>query len=175
MDDSSFFLNEPENYDIYLNNGQPERKSYDLYFEENIDDHENVSYIVSRNERAIERNDLNDIEVDEIKRNINIREVGNIRTERKKKPKRKVHLSDDAIVFKNYYFSLFTKKKKFPKEYVKVIHKYMMKYIKLPKMTRDQVRCSDLYFQDFEPYQLEILSFLKANQKQIFLLFLSNI
>lgn len=83
---------------------------------------------------------------------------------RKKNPKRKIYLSDDAVVFKNYYFSIFTKKKKFKKEIVKKIHDYMREYIGFPKMTRDEVRCSDLYFKHYESEKLKIIPFLKEKK-----------
>ena len=86
----------------------------------------------------------------------------------KRKPKTKVILSENAELFKNYYFSIFTKKKKFSKGIVREIHEFIRRPLKLPKMTRDEMRCSDLYFKNYEPNSLKILCFLRMNRQLIF-------
>ena len=86
----------------------------------------------------------------------------------KKKTKRKINLSESAETFKNKYYSIFTRKKKFSKKIVKQIHEFMRFNLGLPKMTREEVRCSDIYFQNYEPFKIKILTFLIRNQRKIY-------
>lgn len=81
--------------------------------------------------------------------------------------KRKVGLSKKAELFKNAFYHVFTEKKRFPKNLVKKIHDYIIKFLPIPKMKRDQIRSIDLYFSEYSIYSEIILSFLQNHREMI--------
>lgn len=82
-------------------------------------------------------------------------------------PKGQVNFSGRVQKFRNFFYLIFTNRKKFKKEYVKKIHNYMSDYIKFPKMTRNEYRNVELYFQNYVLYDYLIISFLKSHKIQI--------
>lgn len=83
-------------------------------------------------------------------------------------PKRKVHLSDIALDFKNGFYSIFTYKKKFDKKYVKDIHNsYISKILNLDQISREEYRRIDLYFKKYAKYKDQILNLLRKHQGEI--------
>ena len=86
----------------------------------------------------------------------------------KKKPKRIVDLDDNEKEFKDQFYSHFTKRKKFKKEFVFQIHElFLMKRFNFEKMTREECRRIDLYFQKYAKHKESILDFLKQNKAEI--------
>lgn len=86
-----------------------------------------------------------------------------------KKPKTKLLLSESQQCFKDNYYNIFTPRKKFEKSYVIKIHNmFLVNNIKgFKKMSRDEERSIDLYFQNYAPYQEEIFKVLRKNKKLI--------
>lgn len=82
-------------------------------------------------------------------------------------PQGQVNFSGRVQNFRNFFYLIFTERKKFKKEYVKKIHDYMRGYINFPKMTRNEFRKVELYFQNYAPYDYLIISFLKSHKIQI--------
>lgn len=93
----------------------------------------------------------------------------------KRAPKRKVDLSEDALHFKNEFYSVFVKKKKFEKRLVKIIHNEILaKDCVLKPMTREEGRRIDLYFQNYASLSKKIISCLKARKNEIISLLRAN-
>lgn len=74
--------------------------------------------------------------------------------------KRKVGLTQKADLFKKMYYQIFTSKKKFPKMLVKQIHEIILVPCFLDKMSREEYRRIDLYFQDYAKYSDRISLFI---------------
>lgn len=85
-----------------------------------------------------------------------------------KQPKRKVSLSAKEQKFKKNLYSVFTSKKKFPKECLKKIHdEHIAIDLDIPKMSREQLRRIDLYFRDFASFSDLIIPYLKQNKGEL--------
>lgn len=81
--------------------------------------------------------------------------------------KRKVGLSPQADEFKKLYYQIFTSKKKFPKELVKQIHDIILIPCFLKKMSREEYRRIDLYFQEYSKYSERILIYLQKHKREL--------
>lgn len=81
--------------------------------------------------------------------------------------KRKIKLSKKAKLFKNAFYQIFTTKKRFPKKLVQKIHEFVSKFIPINKISRDQIRCIDLYFKEFACFSELIISFIQNNRLKI--------
>lgn len=84
-----------------------------------------------------------------------------------KHPKRKISLSDDQKKFKDQFYAIFEKGKKFDKSILKKIHEFMKEELKIPSILREEYRRIDLYFKHFYEYKDIIIPFLKKNKKDI--------
>ncbi|KAK8894262.1 hypothetical protein M9Y10_022697 [Tritrichomonas musculus] len=89
-------------------------------------------------------------------------------------PKRKVDLSRNELSFKDRFYAIFTTKKKFEKKLVKQIHNYIRKPFGFERMSREEFRRIDLYFQNYAKYSEQILRYLIHHQEEIFDKFLSK-
>ena len=70
---------------------------------------------------------------------------------RRRSPKRKVDLSEAVQDFRFMFYHVFTNKKKFQKKFVKEIHDiYLHKSFHFNKMTREESRRIDTYFQNLK-------------------------
>lgn len=85
----------------------------------------------------------------------------------KRKRKRRIDLTPDQESFKNRYYKYFTQKKKFSKDYVIKIHKYMAQHLSFPKISRDETRQIDLYFQHYAFAQNKIFDFIEKNHEEL--------
>ena len=74
--------------------------------------------------------------------------------------RKKIYLDQNAIRFKEKFYSLFTYKKRIPKDLVFNIHNNIAKKINLRKATREECRSVDKYFRNFSRYQKEIIGYL---------------
>lgn len=80
-------------------------------------------------------------------------------------PKRKIVLDEKACELKSGYYATFTYKKSFPKENLLKIHNlFISPQLGLSKMTREETRQKDLYFQHYACKKDEILECLKNNK-----------
>lgn len=95
----------------------------------------------------------------------NQNQKSNLFGDRHRKPKTKLFLSDSTKKFKKDFYSRFTSKKKFKKEFVKDIHNTILveKIKGFRKMRRDEIRMIDQYFINYAPFQDQILQVLKDN------------
>lgn len=84
---------------------------------------------------------------------------------RARSPKRKIILDEKACELKSAFYATFTFKKSFPKENILKIHNlYISPQLGLNKMTREETRQKDLYFQHYANKKDEILECLKNNK-----------
>lgn len=81
--------------------------------------------------------------------------------------KRKIDLSRKANMFKKLFYQIFTSKKKFPKQMVKKIHEIVCAPLFLKKMSREQFRRIDLYFQENSQYSERILIYLQQHKEEL--------
>lgn len=87
--------------------------------------------------------------------------------------RKKVELDQNAIKFKERFYSFFTYKKRIPKDLVFNIHNNIAKEINLRCVTREECRSVDKYFRNFAKNQKEIINYLSSlsveqrNQLQI--------
>ena len=66
------------------------------------------------------------------------------------------------------FYHVFTNKKKFQKKFVKEIHDiYLQKSFHFNKMTREESRRIDTYFQNYFQCQNQIIQFLKEHKLEI--------
>lgn len=73
-----------------------------------------------------------------------------------------------TIELMNEYYSVFIeKKKKFDKIYVKRIDPYLVKYLGLKEMTREEYRCISLYFENRANKKHEIIKCLQDHKNEI--------
>lgn len=86
---------------------------------------------------------------------------------RRKFRKRKLNLSNQAQKFQNYYYLIFTNKKKFPKEFIQKIHKIIQEPLNLKPMVRDVVRRKDKYFEEYVNDSKKIIEYLVLNKQKI--------
>lgn len=87
---------------------------------------------------------------------------------RRRSPKRKIVLSDEADELKSRFYATFTTKKSFPKELIFEIHKKILSpQLGLPKMTRDERRQKDYYFQNYAFMKEKMLECLENNKQFI--------
>ena len=95
----------------------------------------------------------------------------NGKNEPHKKPKhyhkRKSILSDQAQNFKDAYYLVFTKKKKFPKPIIWEIHKLIQEPLHLMKINRDIIRDNDKYFETFSYNLTSIIQYLQIHKDHI--------
>lgn len=84
-----------------------------------------------------------------------------------KKPKTKIQMNDNEEKFKYDFYGVFTRKKKFPKQLVIQIHKFITTISGLRRMTRKEMRSIDLYFVNFYHKKEEILQLLTLNKEKI--------
>lgn len=85
----------------------------------------------------------------------------------KRKRKRKIDLTPDQENFKNRYYKYFTQKKKFSKDYVIKIHKIIAQNLSFPKISRDETRQIDLYFQHYAFAQDRIFDYIEKNHEEL--------
>ena len=79
-----------------------------------------------------------------------------------------VELSENASLFKDCFYKIFTtKKKKFPKGLVIKIHNEICSSLNLIEVPREFQRNINLYFQAFSQYSNQILCFLQKNKQHI--------
>lgn len=76
--------------------------------------------------------------------------------------RKKVHLDQNALKFKEKFYSFFTYRKKIPKDLVFNIHNNIAKEINLRYVTREECRSVDKYFKNFSSHQKEIISYLNS-------------
>lgn len=71
--------------------------------------------------------------------------------------------------FKDQYYKIFVKRKRFSKEYVRVIHNdHIVKYLpNIKKIRRYEFRNIDIYFQNYAFLKDEILKCLESHKKEI--------
>lgn len=97
-----------------------------------------------------------------------IHEQNNLLVWRRRSPKRKIILSNEADELKSRYYSTFTSKKSFPKELILEIHRQILTpQLGLPKMTRDERRQKDIYFQNYAFMKEKMLKCLEQNKERI--------
>lgn len=89
-------------------------------------------------------------------------------------PKRKVDLSQSELSFKDRFYAIFTTKKKFEKKLVKQIHDFIRKPFGFERMSREEFRRIDIYFQNYAKYSSQILGYLILHKEEIFDRFLSK-
>lgn len=82
-------------------------------------------------------------------------------------PKRKLNRSHQNNEFKKLFYQIFTSKKRIPKEIVKKIHNIILVPLELKKMSRDEYRKIDLYFQNYLKYSTQILIYLQKHKEDI--------
>ncbi|OHT16182.1 hypothetical protein TRFO_41978 [Tritrichomonas foetus] len=78
-----------------------------------------------------------------------------------RKRKERISLTEKQKLFRDKFYHLFTYRKKFPKKVVFRIHDEIAPAINLRKAKRDEYRCVDKYFQNFEPFSNVIIDYLK--------------
>ena len=81
--------------------------------------------------------------------------------------KRKLLLSPRAQAFKTDYYLIFTKKKKFPKAFLRQIHNMIQKPLNLDPITRDIIRFNDIYFERFEKDSFKIIQYIVVHKDEI--------
>lgn len=81
--------------------------------------------------------------------------------------KRKLVLSQQAQAFKTDYYLIFTKKKKFPKAFLRQIHNIIQNPLKLDPISRDIIRFNDIYFEKFEKDSHKIIEYLVVHKDEI--------
>lgn len=81
--------------------------------------------------------------------------------------KRKLNLSFQAQRFQNYYYLIFTNKKKFPKEFILQIHKIIQGPLNLKPIVRDIARWKDKYFEEYAKDSDKIIEYLVVNKYTI--------
>lgn len=81
--------------------------------------------------------------------------------------KRKLNLSNQAQRFQNYYYLIFTNKKKFPKEFILQIHKIIQSPLNLKPIARDIARWKDKYFEEYAKDSDKIIEYLVVNKHTI--------
>lgn len=81
--------------------------------------------------------------------------------------KKKVNLSTSAQNFKENFYLIFTNKKKFPKPILKQVHSIMQKVLDLKPISRNALRVSDKYFEEFLPESFKIIQYLVNYKKEI--------
>lgn len=81
--------------------------------------------------------------------------------------KRKLKLSNQAQKFQNYYYLIFTNKKKFPKKFIQKIHSIIQEPLNLKPMDRDIVRWKDKYFEEYAKDSEKIIEYLILNKQKI--------
>lgn len=79
----------------------------------------------------------------------------------------KMALSSTAHLFKENYYHIFTKKKKFPKPFVKKIHKLIEGPLNLKPFTRSISRCNDKYFIENAYRSEDIIQYLCSHKLEI--------
>lgn len=82
-------------------------------------------------------------------------------------PMRKLNRSHQNNEFKKLFYQIFTSKKRIPKEIVKKIHNIILVPLELKKMSRDEYRKIDLYFQNYLKYSTQILIYLQKHKEDI--------
>ena len=90
-----------------------------------------------------------------------------IRDKHKPYHKRKSTLSKQAQIFREAFFLIFTKKKKFPKTIIWEIHKLIQEPLNLKNINRDIIRDNDKYFENFVNESTNIIHYLQNNKEQI--------
>lgn len=80
---------------------------------------------------------------------------------------RKLNLSHQQNEFKKLFYQVFTSKKRIPKEIVKKIHNIILVPLELKKMSREEFRKIDLYFQNYLKYSTQILIYLQKHKEDI--------
>ena len=83
-------------------------------------------------------------------------------------PKRKIDLSRTEMSFKDRFYAIFTTKKKFEKNLVRIIHNHIRKQLGLRTMSREEYRRIDLYFQHFAKYSETIIPYLSNHREEIY-------
>lgn len=88
-------------------------------------------------------------------------------------PRQKINLDQNAARIKEKFYSLFTYKKRIPKIFVFIIHNNIAAKLNLRRVTREEYRSVNKYFQNFSKNQKEIIEYLSSlsdeerNQLQI--------
>lgn len=81
--------------------------------------------------------------------------------------KRRIDLSGPSKSFKNFFYKIFTTKAKFPKQLVCKIHNKVCKSLNLPKISREESRSIDLYFQNYSKDSERILIYLHQHKEEL--------
>lgn len=76
--------------------------------------------------------------------------------------RKKVDLDQNALKFKEKFYSFFTYRKRIPKDLVFNIHNNIAQKINLRLVTREECRSVDKYFKNFAIYQKEIITYLSS-------------
>lgn len=75
--------------------------------------------------------------------------------------------SENLLMFKEGYYSTFTKKKKFSKKFVKIIHQCLQDQFGFEAMTRDEYRDIGLYFLHYLKFGESIIRYLRKEKNTI--------
>ena len=74
----------------------------------------------------------------------------------------------EGIKLKNGISSIFSTRKNIPKKYVFLIHKnYLMNEFKFLKMSRDERRCNEVYYNNYAHMKNQILQYLENHKEEI--------
>ena len=157
------FIFEPES-NIFLGDINSYQQSIDFH---SLNNHENNMMINSSSIINSEQC-INNILSDNSNKSTIIQEQKNQSFEVERSAKReKIVLSSKEKLFKENYYQVFTKKKKFPKPLVKKIHKIIEGPLNLKPFTRSISRCNDKYFIENAYRSEDIIQYLCSHKLEI--------